>query len=78
MIVDAILREIYTSSRPVAPESAQIAAVPENLKRFFAGTALKAVETASCCEPSEQAACCEPAAKASCCGDTSATDCGCR
>ncbi len=78
MIVDAVLREVYGGSPPLAVEPAQIAGVPDNLKRFFAGTAQLGAASASCCEPSEQAACCEPAAKASCCGETSAESCGCR
>jgi hypothetical protein len=79
MIVDAILREVYGGdARPVAAV-APIAAVPDNLARFFAAKApVPAVEAASCCAPAEQASCCEPSAKASCCGDASSGSCGCR
>jgi Domain of unknown function (DUF2703) len=76
MIVDAILRAVYGGVAQAAPEP--VAAVPENLERFFAGKERLAAETASCCSPSEQVACCEPAQKASCCGEAPSGNCGCQ
>jgi hypothetical protein len=77
MIVDAILREVYSGAeRAVATGS--VAAVPENLTRFFAGKARLVAEDTSCCPPTEQAACCEPSQKASCCGDGVSESCGCQ
>jgi hypothetical protein len=74
MIVDAILRDVYGGMAPAA--AAPLAAIPENLARYFAGKAGQVA--ASCCSPSEQAACCEPSAKASCCGEASSGGCGCQ
>jgi hypothetical protein len=80
MIVDAILREVYAGSPRPGPimEPAAEAAVPDNLQRFFAGTARQAAATASCCSASEQASCCQPEAKASCCGEATGGGCGCQ
>jgi hypothetical protein len=74
MIVDAILRAVYGGLAPAA--AAPLAAIPENLARYFVGKEGQAT-AASCCSPSEQAACCEPSAKASCCGEASSGGCGC-
>ena len=77
MIVDAILREVYSDAvRAAAP--VPVGAVPENLERFFAGTTHLVAEEASCCPPAEQAACCEPSEKASCCGQEASGSCGCQ
>jgi hypothetical protein len=78
MIVDAILREAYSSMERAARPAPAAADVPENLARFFAGKAALVAENAGCCAPSEQAACCEPSQKASCCGEAAAGSCGCR
>jgi len=76
MIVDAILREVYSGGeRAIAP--LPVGPVPENLARFFADKERLAA-TASCCPPAEQAACCEPTEKASCCGDAVSESCGCQ
>jgi hypothetical protein len=75
MIVDAILREVYSGAeRGAAP--IPVPAVPENLARFFAGK--EQLAATSCCSPSAQAACCEPSEKASCCGEASSGSCGCQ
>ena len=75
MIVDAILRAVYGGVDLVAAP-APVAAVPENLTRFFAGK--ERLAAVSCCSPTEQAACCEPSQKASCCGEVSSGSCGCK
>jgi hypothetical protein len=77
MIVDAILREVNAGAKR-AVASPPVAAVPENLERFFAGKDRLVAATASCCSPVEQAACCEPSEKASCCGEGSSGSCGCQ
>jgi hypothetical protein len=79
MIVDAMLREVYGGQARSAVAPAPLAAVPDNLARFFAAKAPAPVaEEASCCVPAKQASCCETAAKASCCGDASSGSCGCQ
>jgi hypothetical protein len=76
MIVDAILRAVYSGVALAAP--LPVAAIPDNVARFFAGKERLAIETASCCSPAEQAACCEPSQKASCCGEAATESCGCQ
>jgi hypothetical protein len=77
MIVDALMRAVYGGMEPAA--AAPLAAVPENLARYFAGKEeQRAAASASCCSASEQASCCEPAQKASCCGEASSGGCGCQ
>jgi hypothetical protein len=83
MIVDALLREVYSGAQPLdAPPV--IRDVPENLTRFFSSKAAKAAPVSSCCSPQEQTACCAPTEKAACCGPspstsaTSVTSCGCK
>lgn len=87
LIVEAILAEIGPPSDArggEAPEETTSSAdVPENLKRFFAGSGTSAArEASSCCSAEEQATCCDPAEKAGCCGDaaaaSSSSSCGCR
>jgi hypothetical protein len=51
--------------------------VPQNLKRFFAGTGA-AQDATSCCSVEEQETCCDPAEKAACCDDAAVSSCGCR
>jgi glutaredoxin len=78
MIVDAILAAVYGTKEEM-PTFSQPKAVPENLKRFFAGKAAKA--TSSCCNADEQAVCCEPAQKSTCCAPVESAQpagCGCR
>lgn len=76
MIVDAILRAVYSGVALAA--QVPVAAIPDNVARFFAGKERLAIETASCCSPAEQAACCEPSQKASCCGEAATESCGCQ
>ena len=76
LIVEAILAEVRPSGA-ARSEGIPFVDVPENLKRFFAGTGA-ARDASSCCSAEEQATCCEPADKADCCGDTSGSSCGCR
>lgn len=78
MIVDAILRATYADSPPPAPASGSLAAVPDNLRRFFASKAPTAgAVDGPCCPPAERASCCEPSAKAACCGEFGGGRCGC-
>jgi hypothetical protein len=80
MIVDALLREVYSGAPPLdAPPP--VSGVSENLTRFLSSKAAKAASASSCCAPSEQTTCCAPAEKASCCGPVTApasTSCGCK
>jgi hypothetical protein len=76
MIVDAILRQVYSAGEPAPVPVA--GALPENLERYFTGKSRLVAEPASCCPPAEQAACCEPSEKASCCGDGLSSSCGCQ
>ncbi|NOT58223.1 MAG: DUF2703 domain-containing protein [Deltaproteobacteria bacterium] len=83
MIVDALLREVYSGAQPLGASPA-IPDVPENLTRFFSGKATKAAPVSSCCPPQEQTTCCAPAEKASCCGPAPSpqaggtASCGCK
>jgi hypothetical protein len=80
MIVDALLREVYSGAQPLGAPPA-IGDVSENLRRFFSGKDAKAAPASSCCSPQEHATCCAPAEKASCCGPAVATasaSCGCK
>ncbi len=83
MIVDALLREVYSGVSPLS-EAPSVSEVPENLTRFFSSKAAKEVPVSSCCAPSEQVSCCAPTEKASCCGpspapsSTSTSSCGCK
>ena len=76
LIVEAILAEVG-SSGPARSEQTPFVDVPENLKRFFAGTGVTR-NASTCCSTEEQASCCEPAEKAGCCGDATGSSCGCR
>jgi hypothetical protein len=78
MIIDAILREVY--SAPLSQEPLErprkSREVPENLRRFFSGKA--ATKQSSCCPPAEQADCCAASEKAACCGASDSKGCGCK
>jgi hypothetical protein len=77
LIVEAILAEVRPSGA-ARSEGIPFVDVPENLKRFFAGTGATR-DASSCCSAEEQAACCDPAEKAGCCGGaTDLSSCGCR
>jgi hypothetical protein len=79
MIVDAILREVYTGQPQSAPAAVLFTDVPENLKRFFSSkTQQKATEKSLCCPPAEKVRCCEPSEQASCCGPADSGSCGCQ
>ncbi|MDQ4129179.1 MAG: DUF2703 domain-containing protein [Actinomycetota bacterium] len=81
LIVEAILAEVESSGAARSegtPEETPFMDVPENLKRFFAGTGA-ARHASPCCPTEEQATCCDPAEKAGCCGDTTgSSSCRCR
>lgn len=83
MIMDALLREVYSGALPLEA-SPPVSETSENLTRFFRGKAAKAAPVSSCCPPSEQVSCCAPTEKASCCGPepsssaTGAAGCGCK
>jgi Domain of unknown function (DUF2703) len=76
LIVEAIFAEVGASGTARSEET-PFMDVPENLKRFFAGTGV-ARDASSCCSTEEQATCCDPPEKAGCCGDTTDSYCGCR
>lgn len=89
LIVDAILRHVYGT--PAASTRPQRYAVPENLRRFFAGKSASAqpaqlLETAEptdtaatgCCSAADEATCCDVSAKSDCCGAATEQGCGCR
>ena len=76
LIVEAILAEVG-SSGTAQSEGKPSGDVPENLKRFFAGTGATG-DSSSCCSAEEQETCCDSAEKAGCCGGTSGSYCGCR
>jgi hypothetical protein len=81
LVVEAILAVVGPSGA-AGSEETPFADVPENLKRFFAGTGA-ARDVSSCCSTEEQASCCDQAEKAGCCGDatdssSSSSSCGCR
>lgn len=87
LVLEAVLHGIFGETSPSSPEPTAHESVPENLRRFFAGSAAKAeqaVKTSACCSPAEQEACCEPEAKSSCCGAAEVAQtlrretCGCR
>ena len=79
LIVDTILREIYSSHTPVTSDPVVYASVPENLQRVFASRSARDSMTASsCCAPAKQEACCEPSAKSACCGPVGTNTCGCQ
>lgn len=81
LILEAILAGIGPSDGARSegtPEAMPVADVPENLKRFFAGTGA-AGDAPSCCSAEEQATCCDPTEKAGCCGEAAGpSSCGCR
>jgi hypothetical protein len=80
LIVEAILGDVGpsgTARSEGTPEAAPYVDVPENLKRFFAGTGA-ARKVSSCCSTEEQATCCDPAEKAGCCGSATESFCRCR
>jgi hypothetical protein len=80
LIVEAILAEVWPSVGARSEEklgATSLVDVPENLKRFFAGTGA-AQDATSCCSVEEQETCCDPAEKAACCGDAAVSSCGCR
>lgn len=83
MIVDALLREVYSGAQPL-DASPPVREVSENLTRFFSGKVAQAAPVSSCCAPQEQTTCCAPAEKAACCGPspstsaTGTTSCGCK
>jgi hypothetical protein len=83
LVVEALLRALVGGAgSPSAPARAsEPFAVPENLRRFFAGKSAKAVApeavaASACCPPSELATCCAPEEKTGCCAPAAAS-CGC-
>jgi len=89
MIVDAMLRHVYgTAPRPASAPRHEL---PENLRRFFAGTAASArpaqsipdtqpteVVQIGCCPPGVQQTYCDASTKPECCGDDTEQGCGCQ
>jgi hypothetical protein len=79
LIVEAMLRAMYSSRTQAAAAPAGYAGVPENLQRVFASRSAGESTTAlACCAPAAQEACCEPAAKSACCGTVETPTCGCQ
>jgi len=80
LIVEAILRHaVPHNTTSAGPDQPAQTAVPENLHRYFAGTAA-APDTpqAPCCSTEVQAGCCPPEEEAACGGTAMpATPCGC-
>lgn len=77
MLIDAILRAYAQPEQP-CPASCQPFQLPENLRRFFAASAVQAPAAASggCCDTTS---CCEPSAKEECCGPRpQPAGCGCK
>jgi hypothetical protein len=81
MIVNAILSEVYGNRVP--PEASkggeEPMAVPENLKKFFAG--MQGKQLSACCGDTERDSCCDPSEKPTCCGTAPgvpSASCGCR
>jgi hypothetical protein len=79
MIVDAILSAVY-GAREAMPSTApkEGKAVPENLKRFFAGKAAK--RQLECCSSAEQDVACDATKTATSCeptGEPQTARCGC-
>jgi hypothetical protein len=75
LILAAIVRELASGVAEAALPGAP-AAVPENLRRFFAGTAESVAN--ACCSDAEQATCCAAEEKAACCAASGTGHCGCR
>jgi hypothetical protein len=76
LILAAIVRELSTRVAEAALPAASPAAVPENLRRFFAGAAQSVADP--CCTEAEQATCCAAEDKAACCEVSGTQPCGCR
>lgn len=80
LLVEAILREVFSTPQQAMAEPTIYEDVPANLQHFFVGKAQQTGAAASlCCSTAEQQTCCEPLAKASCCGEVSNSGgCGCQ
>lgn len=80
LIIEALMHAAFKPDTPADPGTGQhdvYEGVPDNLRRFFEGSAAEAVR-ASCCEPAVQEVCCEPGEKVSCCGSGEPETCGCQ
>jgi hypothetical protein len=79
LIVEAILGEVFADTGQRSAVSLTNT-VPDNLKNFFAGSALLATAVSnSCCSETKQESCCEPSAKSDCCGTSNESgSCGCQ
>jgi hypothetical protein len=78
MIIDAILRAYAGSDRPAAV-SCRPFRLPENLRKFFAASAVQPPPGAASGECCDKTACCEPDAKSGCCGpEPQSAKCGCK
>ncbi|HEY7064283.1 MAG TPA: DUF2703 domain-containing protein [Chloroflexota bacterium] len=75
LILAAIVRELSAEVAEAALPDAP-SAVPDNLRRFFAGRAESGADT--CCTDAEQATCCAVEEKAACCEASGTGHCGCR
>ena len=83
MIVDAVLREIYTDQQPTEQDTEPAAPyeVPENLQRFFrakhqvTGTAPAGAATVAGVEDGQQAGCCSAAHADTCCDPAEKASC---
>ncbi len=71
LIVEAMLREVFGGKDEAAGDTPGYQGVPDNLRRFLAGTsAAPSKRMRSCCPPAEQEPCCEAGEQAAC-SDTS-------
>ena len=89
LIVDAVLREVYSGGTSATPEVSpgEPYDLPENLRRFFQGTQQVTPPQVNlegqgmqqdCCAPAQAQTCCAPSDKQSCCGRSLASgSCGC-
>ena len=89
LIVDAVLREVYSGGMSATPEVGlgDPYDLPENLRRFFQGKQQSTPPQVNlegqdvqqdCCAPAQAQTCCAPSEKASCCGSSASGSCGCQ
>ena len=70
LIIDAILREVYSERQEAEAEAVQGGEVPDNLKRFFAAKRQHqaGVDQQENLPSKGEDTCCEPSASSGCCG----------
>ena len=86
LVVEAILGEVEGATIQLDETEPVPYELPENLVRFFAGTAAAEAKAAladeptpvDCCSAADQRSCCAAEDKAECCGAGTGGSCGCR